>query len=401
MLKRVIEAWAVVVQSPAMVDQTLLELELTAMAHGGSALGRHDGRAIFVPYAIPGERITAHITQEKERFATAEVIAVLDASPMRVTPRCLHFGQCGGCQWQHMDYAAQLAFKQQVVADQMRRIGGFQDAAVYPTIPSPDPWDYRTHISVHVTADGRPGFVATDDRTVIPIHECHIIRPELREMLDSFSGEERGAGGRIRVQVGTDGDERLIASDNTNDGKVHYSIKNQKFQVTGGSFFQVNLKQAETLVDLVLNKLALIGKERVLDLYSGVGLFTAFLTQRASKVTAVESYPLAVRDAVINLDDTSNVELVEGAVEQVLPRLKGRFDAAVIDPPRAGMERKALDALVKRSPKKIVYVSCDPATLARDAKRLVESNYRLLDVQPVDMFPQTYHIEAVATFQIS
>jgi 23S rRNA (uracil1939-C5)-methyltransferase len=384
-----------------MVDPNSFEVELTSMVYGGSALGRHDGRTIFVPYGIPSERVTAHITQDKGRFAFAELDAVLDASPERVSPRCPHFGICGGCHWQHIEYSAQLAFKQQIVIDQMRRIGGFQDVIVHPTIASPDPWNYRTHVSLHVTAEGHPGFVATDDRSIIPIHECHIIRPELREMLDSLSAEKLDAGERIRLQVGTNSDERLIVREDTNTGKAHYAIKNQPFQATGGSFFQVNLKQAEALVELVLNRLVLKGNERVLDLYAGVGLFTAFLAERAARVVAVESYPPAVADAEANLINTNNVEVFEGAVEQILPRLKGRFDAAVIDPPRAGMERRALVALVKRSPRKIVYVSCDPATLARDSKRFVESGYRLLDVQPVDMFPQTYHIEAVATFEKS
>src|SRR5262249_15191822 len=155
--------------------------------------------------------------------------------------------------------------------------------------------------------------------------------------------------------------------------------------VSAGSFFQVNLPQAETLVNLALNRLALTGTERLLDLYSGVGLFTAFLAENAAHVTAVESFPLAVQDAQANLAAFDNVELIQGTVEGVLPALAGRFDAALLDPPRAGMDAKALDALVKIAPAKIVYVSCDPATLARDAKRLTGVNYRLVDTQPVDM----------------
>jgi 23S rRNA (uracil1939-C5)-methyltransferase len=382
-----------------MFDQNPFEVELIAMAYGGNALGRYGGRTVFVPYGIPGERITARLTQDKGRYIYAEIDQILEASPARVSPRCPHFGVCGGCHWQHIDYPAQLIFKQQVVFDQMRRIGGFKDVVVHPTIPSPDPWNYRTHVSFHVANDKRPGFVATDNQTVIPIDECHIIRTELYEMLVSVNGYD--AGERVRLQIGTDANERLIARSDANAGIVHYRLGNHVFQVTGGSFFQVNLKQAETLVDLVLNRLALTGTEQVLDLYAGVGLFTLFLAERAARVVAVESYPAAVRDAEINLADMSHVELIEGAVEQVLPRLKGRFNAAVIDPPRAGIERRALDALVKRSPRAIVYVSCDPATLARDAKGLNAGGYRLRDVQPVDMFPQTYHIEAVAIFEKS
>jgi 23S rRNA (uracil1939-C5)-methyltransferase len=389
------------------------ELELTGMAHGGSAVGRHDGRAIFVPYGLPGETITAQITEDKGRFAFAEQIAVLSESPARVTPRCPHFiaRECGGCHWQHIDYPAQLEFKRGVVADQMRRLGGIPDAVVHPTIPSPDPWMYRSNVTFHVMDDGQLGFVSADEHTVVPIRECHIIRPELLEMFrayqpDSTLGGESGEV-RLRFQVGSDGAERLIAAGTSEEGvtqpitereQVNYTVKGLTFQVSAGSFFQVNLPQAETLVNLVLDRLSLRGNERLLDLYSGVGLFTAFLAEKAAHVTAVESFSLAVEDAMTNLDDFSNVDLIETTVAKALSGIKGFFNAVVLDPPRAGMDAKALDALTKIAPPKIVYVSCDPATLARDAKGLVAAGYRLLDVQPVDMFPQTYHIESVATF---
>jgi 23S rRNA (uracil1939-C5)-methyltransferase len=392
-----------------MADDTTFELELTGMAHGGSAVGRHKGRAIFIPYAIPGERVMARITQDKGRYANAEVVEVVAPSQSRVIPRCPHFGpgRCGGCHWQHMDYPAQLAFKQQVIADQLARIGGLRDVTVHPTIPSFDPWYYRSHVTFHVTDEGRLGFVATDNQTVIPIEECHIIRPELAAMFEAMKTQRFTPGERLRLQLGTDGSERMAAvvgeelpsplPEGSQSSVVHYTVKGRRFQVSAGSFFQVNLPQAETLVDLVLDRLQLQGAERALDLYAGVGLFTAFLAEHAAHVTAVESYPPAVQDALANLNSFNNVEIMEGAVAEALDEVKGRCDAVVTDPPRAGMEREALDALVELNPAKMVYVSCDPATLARDAKRLSNNGYRLLDVQPVDMFPQTYHIEALAT----
>jgi 23S rRNA (uracil1939-C5)-methyltransferase len=406
----------------------VFELELTQMAHGGSAIGRHEGRTIFVPYAIPGERITARIVQDKGRFARAQGLTLLEASDARVTPRCPHFGpgRCGGCHWQHIDYPAQLEFKRQVVIDQMERLGGFHDLAVHPTMASPDPWQYRSHITFHLTGDGQLGFVSTDDEHVIPVEECHIIRPELLDLFYSLDLAGIDNLERVRLQVGTDGAERLVVLSTTDDqppeiesdlpvsinflfsdnepfnligaGHVHYTIKGRTFRVTAGSFFQVNLPQAEVLVDLVLNRLDVHRPENVLDLYAGVGLFTAFLAERAALVTSVESYPPAVSDADDNLADFDNVDLIEGAVEDALPEQAGPYAAAVVDPPRTGMEPAALDALAALSPRKIVYVSCDPATLARDAKRLVAKGYRLIDVQPVDMFPQTYHIEAVGAF---
>ena len=408
-------------------EQDEFEIELTAMAHGGSALGRHEGRTIFVPYAIPGERITARITQDKGRFAYAEGVRLLEASDARVIPHCPHFGpgRCGGCQWQHIDYPAQLELKQQVVMDQLTRVGGFHDITVHPMIASPTPWQYRSHITFHVTPDGELGFVATDDQHIIPIQECHIIRPELLDLFDSLDLEGVTGLTRVRLQVGSENTDRSIilstednmppeiesdmpasvnflAEDNEplnliGSTHVRYTVRGRSFRVSAGGFFQVNLPQAEVLIDQVLTRLGLQGGETILDLYAGVGLFTAFLAERASLVTYVESYPPAASDAEENLADFENVDLIEGTVEDVLPSLVDRYDAVVLDPPRTGLEGRALDGLVTLNPPKIVYVSCDPATFARDAKRLVAHGYRLLDVQPVDMFPQTYHIETVAT----
>ena len=416
-------------QSDQPIQEGAFELELTSMAHGGSAIGRHEGRAIFVPFAIPGERITARVTQDKGRFAYAEGLTMLDASDARVQPRCPHFGpgKCGGCHWQHIDYAAQLEFKQQVVIDQISRLGGLPDVPVHETIGSPDPWQYRSHITFHVNNDGKLGFIATDDQHILPIEECHIIRPELLDLFDSLDLEGLAGLTRVRLQVGSDSAERTVilstqddqppevesdipASVNFlfDDGRpmlligsphVHYTVKGREFQITAGGFFQVNLAQAETLVDQVMTRLNLQGTESVLDLYAGAGLFTAFIAEHASLVTSVESYPPAVIDADENLSEFDNVELYEGPVEDVLPDLEGPFDAIVLDPPRAGVEGPALDAMAALGAAKIVYVSCDPATFARDAKRLTNKGYRLLDIQPVDMFPQTWHIELVGTFE--
>jgi 23S rRNA (uracil1939-C5)-methyltransferase len=409
-----------------MADDTF-ELTLDEMAHGGSAIGHHDRRAIFVPYAIPGERITARITDDRSRYAFAEGVAVLEPSPHRVTPRCPHFGpkRCGGCHFQHIDYAAQLDFKRDVVIDQFKRIGGLNHPPVGPTIPSPDEWAYRHHATFHADESGSLCYVGTDNTTLIPIEECHIIRPELLALLDELNFEDIPELDRVRLQIGSAGDLMVILSTKDDEapelevnmpvsinfllsdnepvnliGSSHviYTVRGRHFRVTAGGFFQVNLPQAETLVDLVLQKLNLQGGETVLDLYAGVGLFTAFIAERASLVTSVESYPPAVTDADENLSDLDNIDLIEGSVEDVLTELDGPYDAAVIDPPRTGVEPRVLDLLDELAPRCIVYVSCEPATLARDAKRLAAKDYRLVDAQPVDMFPQTYHIECVAHF---
>lgn len=382
------------------------ELQLTGMAHGGSAVGRRDGKTVFVPYAIPGEHITAQITQDKERFAHAEIVSIDQASPARVTPRCKHFGVCGGCHWQHIDYPAQLEFKRQIIIDQLRRIGGIADAEVHPTFGSTDAWHYRTHVSAHTADDGRLGYIARNRRP-FAVEECHIVRPELLDLL--LNTPSQPGVKRLRLQLGGNPAEHFVSAgidegDTELDAQgvggefVSYTIKERRFRVSAGSFFQVNLPQAAALVEFVLERLALTGGERILDLYAGVGLFSAFMAQQAAHVTLIENSPTAVQDALHNLADFENVTVLEGTVEAALDAAEKIVDAAVIDPPRTGMKPAALNRLLAKRPRRIIYVSCDPATLARDAKALIEGGYHLIDVQPVDMFPQTYHVEAVAWF---
>jgi 23S rRNA (uracil1939-C5)-methyltransferase len=412
----------------------LITLELTGMAHGGSAIGRHEARAIFVPYGIPGEQVRVQIVQDKGRFAIAKIVEVVTPSPDRVEAPCPYFGEgrCGGCQFQSIDYARQLTLKQQVVRDQLARLGGLPDAVVHPTLPSPSPYAYRSHATFHVTSTGQLGFIKTDHRTILPVDDCLLLSPALHDSFEAAHSQHFTPGARIRFQSGSDDQPIHFAmgtitddvaeplpdkpsqrpnrnrssvvqptpdiSDKLSDEAVNYTIKGRNFRCSAGSFFQVNLPQAEKLVDLVLERLDLQGTEKVLDLYSGVGLFTAFLAAGASKVSAVELFEPAVEDASVNLSDYDNIDIYVGKIETVLSNLTQGYDAAVIDPPRSGMDAAALASLIDLQPRQIVYVSCDPATLARDAKRLTTAGYKLRDVQPVDMFPQTYHIESVAHF---
>lgn len=419
---------------PAAALDEPFELELNAMAHGGSALGRHGKQTVFVPYTIPGERVLARIVTDRGRVAFAEGVRLLDASADRVYPRCPHFGpgRCGRCQWQHLDYEAQILIKQDVLTDQLARIGGFDDATLdavlLPIIRSPEIWTYNYHMTLHVADDGTPGFPGSAIPGGVPgapilIDECHIMHPDLLDLLHQLDMDVSGLT-RLRLQTDSDHALMLILSVRSEQdlpellidfsasinlltpdhepanlvGDLHsrYVVGERSFRVTAGSEFRANLSQLGNLGDVVRSMLALTGSEIVLDLYSGTGFFAALIAQDAVQVVTVDSYPPAVLDALNNLAGDDRVTVLEGTVEDLLPRLDVEFDAAIVDPPAEGLSLEAVDALAERRIPRLVYVSSDPATLARDAQRLTAHGYRLAQVQPLDLNPQTYYIDAVA-----
>jgi 23S rRNA (uracil1939-C5)-methyltransferase len=409
-----------------MANNETFELELIAMAHGGSALGQHRKQTVFVPYTIPGERVLARITENRGRVAFAEGLRLIEASADRVFPVCPHFGpgRCGLCQWQHIDYSAQLLLKQDVLADQLARIGGFDDADVRPVIPSPQAWGYNLHMTLIADETGQPGLPATEPGRIVALDECHVMHPDLLNLYDTLDLQFDGLR-RLRLQRGSEGDLMLVISmaddqapelhldfpvsvnmllsDNEpvnliGASHVRYRVQGREFRVTAGSFFRPHAAQIPALVAAVQEALALRGGESVLDLYAGVGVFSAFAAERAGLITLVESYPPAVTDAESNLADFDHIDLIEGAVEDVLADLEEPADAVILDPPGEGLSLEAIDALAALRSPRLVYVSSDPATLARDAKRLAQHGYRLGSVQPVDCAPQTFYIDSVALF---
>jgi 23S rRNA (uracil1939-C5)-methyltransferase len=408
-----------------------ITVELTTMAHGGDALGRHEGKVIFVPYAIPGETVRVEITEDKEHYAFARLLEVIEPSPERVDPPCPFFGQgkCGGCQWQHIGYDTQLRLKADILVDQLERIGGIEKPPVHPTVPDETGWAYRNHAQFHPAPGGGLGFQRASseegDPEIMAIEYCMILHPLLSELYDTIDLDVEGLI-RLVLRAGTATGDLLIGFEMEEDkppalesdeavscvmllGEGGYAnlignnyvtevVAGHTYRISASSFFQVNTPQAGELVRLALSYLDLAGDETVLDAFCGAGLFTTHLAEQAELVIGIESSPSAVDDLLVNTEELSNVEVVEGAVEDVLPEITGSLNAVLLDPPRGGVERSALDALVELDPERIVYVSCDPATLARDAKRLGRSGYRLAESRPVDMFPQTYHVESVSLF---
>jgi 23S rRNA (uracil1939-C5)-methyltransferase len=409
------------------VKQPTIELTVTNMAYGGAALGRHEGRVIFVSGAIPGETVRAEITEDKGRFAHACTAEIITPSPERVSPRCPHVPECGGCQWQHIAYPHQLLQKTDIVRDQLTRIAGVTDPPVRPTLGAPSPWGYRNRVTFSVSSDDQLGFQRAGSHDVIPIKECHIADPRIMAIFDTLDLNLPGLT-RLSLAAGSEKDDLLIAFETERDepprlsvdfpiscvhlvggddaipvnlvGNNHVTqrVAGYAYRVSAGRFFQVNTAVAETLVNVVLEWLAPTLDSNVLDAYCGVGLFTLPLAERAGLVFAVELDPGATEDLVLNLAEHENVEVIEGPVETVIPDIVETepLDAAIVDPPRQGLGVAVIDALVTNGPPRLLYVSCDPATLARDIKRLSRGGYGLDDIQPVDMFPQTYHIETVA-----
>ena len=401
-------------------------LELTAMAHGGAALGRHEGRVVFVPYAIPGERVRVEVVEDRGRYAHARLLEVLTPSPDRVQPRCPYFGLegCGGCQWQHIAYEAQLRFKAQVVADQLARIGRFADPPVRSALPDPSGWAYRNRARFHPAPEGGLGFRVASGHRVVPVESCLLLHPLLTDLyealeidqvpgLESLTLRAGVATGDRMVVFKMEGDEPpsllsdlpvscvLLLADGRHANLIgrNYiteTVAEHTYRISAPSFFQVNTAQAAHLVRLVMEYLDPQPGQVILDGYCGVGLFTLPLAERAGLVVAVEWERSAVEDLLENTAEAENVEVVEGPVAAVLADLEEPLDGAVVDPPRTGLEKETVEGLVAAGPARIVYVSCDPATLARDGRRLAEAGYHLVEVQPVDVFPQTYHIETVS-----
>ncbi len=371
------------------------EITCATLTYGGQALSHlPDGRVVFVPFALPGETVRARLVKEKQGYAAAELLAVIAPSPERIAPRCRHFMDCGGCHYQHMAYETQLAAKTQILRDQLTRLAGLIDPPVEPAVPSPHPWYYRNHVQFHRAADGRLGFQAARSRRIVPITECHLPEERLNEVW--LRGVKNRAE-RVSLRVGSDG--RVQGADYA--GPVTMEVLGRPFRVSAGSFFQVNTALAAEMVRHVLAHLPLASApaSTALDVYCGVGLFSAFLAARAARLVGIEFSPSACADFAANLAEFDQVELYADSAEQALAALAGPINSLLVDPPRAGLGAAVAAHILRLSPANLVYISCDPATLARDARQLTAGGYRLARITPFDLFPQTYHIESISFWE--
>ncbi|WP_405106955.1 23S rRNA (uracil(1939)-C(5))-methyltransferase RlmD [Paenibacillus sp. FSL K6-1217] len=472
-------------------DEVLLDI--IGMTHEGEGVGRVEGFTLFVQGALPGERVRARVLKTKKQYGYAKLLELVQASSDRIAPPCPIYDQCGGCQLQHMDYTAQLAWKRQLVVDNLQRIGKLNVAGapirgaeqtltqgeatsaavtegegirVLPALGMDEPWRYRNkaQVPIGVTDGGLVGgFYARGSHRIIDMETCLIqhedndkvvatVKSLGRELGITAYDEETGRGllrhvvvkkafrtGQMMLVLVTNGRDiphldawigsirgqlpavvSICQNINTqrtnvifgNDTRVLWGseviydyIGDVQFAISARSFYQVNPAQTEVLYGRTLEYAALTGKETVIDAYCGIGTISLFLAQHADQVYGVEIVPEAIEDARANakLNGMNNVKFEVGASEDVIPAWKEQGitpDVIVVDPPRKGCDPRLLETILLMQPERVVYVSCNPSTLARDLRVLEDGGYRTVEVTPVDMFPHTVHVESVALLDL-
>ena len=430
-------------------------LSITGVSSDGNGVGRSEGMPFFVPYALTGETVRAHVIKVEKRYCVAKIVEIIKPSENRVEPPCEAYAQCGGCALMHMSYPEQLRVKHGIVRDALERLGGFEDVEVQPVRGMDEPWRYRNKGSFPIgLVDGEIafGFYAARSHRLIPLYDCPIEDARITAIARTVTEwanrnhvsvyDETTGKGSLRacvVRVTSTGERMAVVVTkgelpakeslirmlpveslyhNRNDKNTNvlfgerFTLLNGEaqlierqgdfsFLVSPQSFLQVNPAQTRVLYEEAIRLLNPKPNETVTDVYCGIGTISLAIAKHAGRVIGIECVPEAIEDAGRNAanNGVNNAEFLCGLAEEILPRLVKdgmRPDAIVIDPPRKGCEPEVLSAIAQSGVKRLVYVSCNPATLARDAKILAAYGFQIAHVQPVDMFPHTHHVESVA-----
>lgn len=436
------------------------------LTHDGNGVAKIDGYPLFIQGALPGETAEIHVMKTLKNYGFAKVINILEKSPDRVEAPCVYFSQCGGCQLQHLSYEGQLKWKQNMVANVMKRLGKI-DAPVLPVKGMEEPWHYRNKSQIPFAQNEAgqmvAGFYKTKSHSIVDMERCliqtgeaDVVMADLKRELETLGVrpyDEKSHQGMLRhvvVRKGRATGEVMVVLvtkskkfpqasaaiekiralipnvtsivQNVNGEKTNVifgndtftlwgkdtiedTIGNVRFEISARSFYQVNPVQTEVLYKQALDYAQLKGDERVIDAYCGIGSISLFLAQKAGHVMGVEIVEQAIEDAKRNaaLNGFTNTYFEAGPAEEVIPRWykEGKeADVLVVDPPRKGCDEALLNTIIEQKPKRVVYVSCNPATLARDLRILEDGGYKTKEVQPVDMFPHTTHCEAVAWLEL-
>lgn len=363
-----------------------LTITITDLAFGGEGVARHNDFVVFVPFVALGEKVVVEVTEVRKHFARARLLRVAEASPDRVEPKCRYFGECGGCQYQHLAYPAQLAAKHKQVQELLRRIGGVDPGVVTTVVPCPTPYHYRNRIMIRSQWDKfkqglNIGFIRAENRLVVDIESCLIAEEAINEQLREVRKNPPPKGGL----------------------KVVLRVAPEGWFVPRDSFFQNNFHLLPALVELVRERLQAAGSRHLVDLYCGVGFFSLELAGSVEGFVGVELDRMAIQAALKNAEAKGivNGEFVAASTEEVIGPVLNRFPrdqtTVILDPPRTGCPGSALETLRAHPPTQVIYVSCHPATMARDLNILTRDGvFGVAQVTPLDMFPQTSHVECVA-----
>ncbi|HEY6122469.1 MAG TPA: class I SAM-dependent RNA methyltransferase [Pyrinomonadaceae bacterium] len=389
-------------------ESVTLEVEIERVLPGGLGLAHAEGRTIFVSLAAPGDVVKIKIDRLRGKTAFASIVEILTASPVRIEPPCPYFGRCGGCDFQHLPYNSQLEFKREIIRDCLYRIARIENLPHIEVIASPKQWQYRARANWQVDPNGRRiGYFERGTHQICDIADCAVLIPELQESLKKVRSllpdQIPGNLHEIEAVAGDDGLSLAPALAGYDSQDVTRRIAGEDYRFSANSFFQINHELLEQLSDVAV---AEANGEAAVDLYCGVGLFTIPLARRVGQVTAVEGNGAAAKYARRNVSSAGlqNVSVLTSRVSRWLLQAaaKGtRTDFVLLDPPRTGAEEGVVEGIVALQPKSISYVSCDPATLARDLKRFLSSGYSLTSILAFDLFPQTHHVETVVQLSAS
>ncbi|OLF12695.1 RNA methyltransferase [Actinophytocola xinjiangensis] len=374
------------------------EVTVGAVAHGGHCVARHEGRVVFVRHTLPGERVVVAVTEDRGgSFCRADAVEILTPSPARVTPPCPFAGpsRCGGCDWQHATLAEQRSLKAFVVAEQLSRLAGLTVPVTVEPLPG-DGRDWRTRTRMTVDRQGRPGFLAHRSHRVVPVSECVIAAPGT---VDEVVGRRWRPTASLTVAVDATAHTHIVENDRVVEGgdPVEFAAR-RHWHVAPDGFWQTHPDAADQYAEVIESWSDATEGECVWDLYSGVGLFAAVLAAQVGPtgtVLSIEGDPEASRLAAANLADLPQVETLSGPVTAMIDKAPAPA-VVVLDPPRKGAGRDIVESIAAHHPRRVVYVACDPAALARGVATFAQNGYTLTDLRAFDAFPMTHHVECIA-----